>query len=209
MPVRRAKRWWQHPALVWSGLVIALAVPIGLAMASPLLAWRQPVYIVAGFAGIAALGLLLIQPLLVAGVLPGLAGRLGRRGHGLIGALLVAAVLVHVGGLWVTSPPDVVDALTFTSPTPFSVWGVIAMWGVFATALLAAVRRRLRLRPRTWRISHTSLAALIVSGTIIHALLIQGAMEPISKAILCLLVAGVTGIILVRLRVWSGRRRPR
>ena len=28
------------------------------------------------------------------------------------------------------SPPDVIDALTFASPTPFSVWGVIAMWAV-------------------------------------------------------------------------------
>ena len=70
-------------------------------------------------------------------------------------AVLVVAVVIHVAALWITSPPDVVDALLFASPTPFSAWGVIAMWAVFAAALLAALRRRLRLRPRTWRIAFT------------------------------------------------------
>ena len=49
-----------------------------------------------------------------------------------------------------------IDALIFTSPTPFSPFGVIAMWAIFAVALLAAFRRRLGLRPRTWRIAHMS-----------------------------------------------------
>ena len=70
--------------------------------------------------------------------------------------------LIHVGGLWITSPPDVIDALLFASPTPFSAWGVIAMWAIFVAALLAAFRRRLRLRPRTWRIAHSSAAAVVV-----------------------------------------------
>ena len=68
-------------------------------------------------------------------------------------------VVVHVGGLWITSPPDMIDALLFTSPTPFSPFGVIAMWAIFAVAVLAAFRRRLGLR--TWRIAHMSLAAAI------------------------------------------------
>ena len=144
-------------ALIWAALAAAIGVPIALAATSELLAWRGPVYIVAGFAGIIALGLVLVQPLLIGGYLPGLTGYRGRRAHYWIGGALVVAVVVHVGGLWITSPPDMIDALTFTSPTPFSPFGVIAMWAIFAVALLAAFRRRLGLAPRTWRIAHMVL----------------------------------------------------
>ena len=85
---------------------------------------------------------MLVQPLLIGGYLPGLSGRIGRRAHHWIGGALVVAVVIHVGGLWITSPPDMIDALLFASPTPFSPFGVIAMWAIFAVALLAAFRRR-------------------------------------------------------------------
>ncbi len=126
-----------------------------------------------------------MQPLLAAGVLPGLQAQRGRLAHRALGGLLVLTVALHVGGLWVTSPLDVVDALTFASPTPFSVWGVTAMWAVLATALLAHFRRRLRLG--AWRISHTALATVIVVGSVVHALLIEGTMETAWKAALCML----------------------
>src|SRR5215467_12643783 len=103
--------------LVWAALAVAIGVPIAAAATSPLLEWRGPVYILAGFAGIVALGLTLVQPLLIAGYLPGLTAYRGRRVHHWTGGALVVAVLVHVGGLWITSPPDMVDALLFTSPT--------------------------------------------------------------------------------------------
>ncbi|MEO0360997.1 MAG: ferric reductase, partial [Pseudomonadota bacterium] len=133
--------------LAWAALAAALVAPLAVAAASPLLAWREPIYIAAGFAGAGALALLLMQPLLAGGYLPGLSVRVRRRLHALVGGGLVVLIAVHVVGLWITSPPDVVDALLFRSPTPFSAWGVIAMWAVFAAALLAAFRRRLRLRP--------------------------------------------------------------
>src|SRR5205085_10030107 len=104
------------------------------------------------------------QPLLAGGYLPGLAAYRGRRVHQWIGGALVVAILVHVGGLWITSPPDMIDALLFVSPTPFSPFGVIAMWAIFAVALLATLRRRLGLGPRTWRTAHMVLAAVIVIG---------------------------------------------
>src|ERR1700742_4249014 len=148
--------------LIWAALVAAICVPIAAAAASPLLAWRGPVYILAGFAGILALGLMLVQPLLMGGYLPGLSAWRGRRAHRWIGGALVVAVVVHVAGLWITSPPDMIDALLFASPTPFSPWGVTAMWAIFAVALLAIFRRRLRLR--TWRIAHLLLAVVIVVG---------------------------------------------
>jgi len=188
--------------LIWAALAAAICVPIAAAAASPLLAWRDPIYILAGFAGIIALGLMLVQPLLIAGYLPGLSAYRGRRAHHWIGGALVAAVMVHVGGLWISSPPDMIDALLFASPTPFSPFGVIAMWAIFAAALLAALRRRSGLRPRTWRIAHTSLALIIVVGSVAHGLLIEGTMETMSKVALCALVVGATAMAMAHLRVW-------
>jgi hypothetical protein len=191
--------------LIWAVLAAAICVPIAFAMTSDLLAWRGPVYILAGFAGIIALGLVLVQPLLIAGYLPGLPAYRGRRAHYWIGGALAVAVVVHVGGLWITSPPDMIDALLFTSPTPFSPFGVIAMWAIFAVALLAALRRRLGLRAQTWRIVHMPLAIVIVVGSVVHAMLIEGTMETISKAALCALVLAATVKAMVDLRVWRKR----
>lgn len=186
--------------LIWAALAAGLTVPIVVASASPLLAWRDPIYIAAGFAGLVALGLLLIQPLLAGGYLPGLPVSLGRRLHAWVGAVLVAAVVVHVAGLWLTSPPDVIDALLFRSPTPFSAWGVVAMWAVFAAALLAALRRLLRLRPVVWRLCHVTLAMVIVVSSIVHAMLIEGTMGLVSKAVLCVVVLAVATKVMVDLR---------
>ena len=194
---------------IWAALAAALVVPIAAAAVSPLLAWREPVYIAAGFAGVIAMSLLLMQPLLAGGYLPGLAGLRGRRVHRFVGGALVVSVVLHVAGLWITSPPDVVDALLFASPTPFSAWGVIAMWAVFAAALLAALRRRLRLSPQVWRLAHTGLAAVVVAGSIVHALLIEGTMETVSKVVLCAIVMLATAKVLVDLRVWAIRTRRR
>ena len=193
--------------LIWAALAAALAVPIAVAATSPLLAWRDPVYIAAGFAGILALALLLLQPLLAAGWLPGLPARRGRRLHAWVGMALVAAVAAHVLGLWLTSPPDVVDVLLFRSPTPFSVWGVVAMWSVLAAALLAALRARLRLRPIVWRRCHTTLAAATVLGSVVHALLIEGTMELVSKTVLCALVLAAAAKVIAHLRPWTTMAR--
>src|SRR5215218_8534718 len=96
--------------VIWAALAAAVGVPIAAAAASPLIAWGAAVYILAGFAGIIALGLVLVQPLLAGGYLPGLSAYRSRRAHHWIGGALVAAVVVHVGGLWITSPPDMIDA---------------------------------------------------------------------------------------------------
>src|SRR5262245_31040550 len=193
--------------LIWALLAAAVFVPIAFAGLSPQLEWRGPIYILAGFAGMIALGLLLVQPLLIGGYLPGLAASRGRRVHHWIGGALVVAVVVHVVGLWITSPPDMIDALTYTSPTPFSPFGVTAMWAIFAVALLAALRRRLR--PRTFRIAHMSLAVIIVVGALVHAMLIEGTMEMMSKAALCALVLAAAIKVMVDLRVWRQRATPR
>lgn len=194
--------------LIWAAVFCAMALPLAVAVGSPLLQWRQPVYIVAGFAGILGLCALLLQPLLVVGRLPGLTGPPGRRAHRWLGATLILAIVLHVGGLWLTSPPDVVDALLFASPTPFSVWGVLAMWAAFAAAGLAILRKRLR--PRVWRLGHSGLIVIVVAGTIVHALLIEGTMGTLSKVALCGLVALATLRAITDRRVWVLlKRRPR
>lgn len=191
--------------LIWALLAAAIGVPIALSFTSELLEWRGPVYIMAGVAGMIALGLLLVQPMLIAGYLPGLTVYRARRVHHWTGAALVVAVLVHVAGLWVTSPPDMIDALTYTSPTPFSPWGVTAMWAIFAVAVLAIFRKRLRLR--TFRLVHMVLAAVIVIGSVVHGLLVEGTMETMSKAALCALVVGAT--IKVMVDVWQRQKKTR
>ena len=189
--------------LIWSGLALAIIVPLTFAASSEYLAWRDPVYITAGLAGVVALCIALAQPLLAAGWLPGLRLWRARRVHRVLGVVLVAAVIVHVAGLWLTSPPDIEDALLLRSPTPFSVWGVAGMWALFAAALLAIFQRRLP--PLVWRIGHTSLVSIVVLGGVIHAMLIEGTMEPTSKALLCGLTIAATVIAVAA--PWIRNRR--
>lgn len=193
--------------LIWAALAAAIFAPIAIAATSPLLAWRDALYIAAGFAGIFALGLLLVQPMLIGGYLPPLSAYRGRRVHRWIGVLLVTAIISHVGGLWITSPPDMIDALLFRSPTPFSPFGVIGMWAIFAAALLALSRSRMRVR--VFRVAHTALAAIIVAASVIHVLLIEGSMETVTKAALCALVLAATVTVIVRLQVWKRRSSSR
>ena len=188
--------------LIWALLAAAVLVPIALAATSELLVYRGLVYILASFAGIVGLGLMLFQPLLIGGYLPGLPAYRGRRVHRWIGGALVGAVGIHVGGLWISSPPDMIDALLFVSPTPFSPFGVIAMWAIFAVALLAALRRRLGLR--TFRIAHMSLAVVIIVGSVVHGMLIEGTMETMSKAALCALVVAAAAKVMADL--WRRQR---
>ena len=187
--------------LQWLGLLLLVAVPVAVAATSPLLAWRQPVYIAAGFAGIFALVILLFQPLLAAGFVAGVSVVRSRRWHRITGSVLLVLVLLHVAGLWVTSPPDVIDALLFQSPTSFSVWGVLAMWALLITALLVALRKRLTCRPAVWRMVHKTLAVVVVAGTVMHAMLIDGAMGYWSKVVLCACVAVASVAVLCGRRV--------
>ncbi|MFA8384824.1 MAG: ferric reductase-like transmembrane domain-containing protein [Pelagibaca sp.] len=189
--------------VIWAAILGAVVVPAAYALTSPQLQWRDPVYIVAGFAGVIGMALLLFQPLLVGGHLPGLTGRRGRFAHRAVGVVLVVTVVVHVAGLWITSPPDVVDALLFVSPTPFSAWGVIAMWAVFAAAVLGVVRRRMGSKLRLWRMLHSALAVVIVVGTVVHAVQIQGTMESVSKWLLAGAIVFVLGRVLLDRRVWA------
>jgi drug/metabolite transporter (DMT)-like permease len=189
------------PAAGWIVVITAMVVPVAIAAFSPYLPSRDFAYIVGGFAGIIGLSLLLLHPLLPAGYLAGSRGPAGRRWHQWLGIAIVAAVALHVGGLYLASPADTMDALLLVSPTPFSVYGVVAMTGVGVTALMVLFRRRMGLRHGVWRIIHNGLGAMIVVSTVVHALQIDGAMEPTSKWLICLAVVAATSVSLLDLRL--------
>ncbi|MEM9124009.1 MAG: ferric reductase, partial [Pseudomonadota bacterium] len=86
---------------------------------------------------------------------------------------------------------------------------VVAMWAVFLAALLAAMRWRLKIKPWVWRLAHTALALVIVVGSVVHALLIEGTMGPVSKAVLCLFVALALAKVVLDLRTLALLRRLR
>jgi hypothetical protein len=54
-----------------------------------------------------------------------------------------------------------------------------------------------------------SLAVVIVVGTVAHTMLIEGAMETVSKAALCALVLAATIKVMADLRVWRKRATSR
>ncbi len=202
--------------MIWAGVIAVMAVPVVVAAFSPYLSYRNAVYIIGGFAGIVCLSLMLIQPLLAAGYMPGLRGQAGRRWHRWLGVAIVVCVVLHIVGLYLTSPPDTLDALLLVAPTPFSVYGVTAMWGVVLTAILVFLRRRMGLRYSVWRLIHNALALVVVVATVIHAVQIEGAMGTATKWGLCIAVLVATGVTLVDLRVvkpllqgWRGERAVR
>ena len=125
------------------------------------------------------------------------------------GVAIIAMVALHVGALYAYSPEDVMDALLLVAPTPFSLYGVIGLWCVILTGVLAAARRRLRLGHRRWRIAHSVLAVAIVSATAVHAVLIEGAMEEISKLAICLAALATTSFGAVEINILGPLRRRR
>ncbi|MCR9238504.1 MAG: ferric reductase-like transmembrane domain-containing protein [Alphaproteobacteria bacterium] len=195
--------------LVWLVLAAAVLGPIAIAATSPVLVGRDAAYLVSGIAGVTALALLLLQPLLAAGYLPGLHVMQERRWHRWLGSGIFIAVLLHVGGLFITSPPDTIDALLLVSPTLFSVYGVIGLWSLVLTVLLVAVRLRIGLRYGVWRIIHNYLAVVVVVSSIVHAWMIEGSMGNLSKVILCVCILVATVAVVLHLRVVKPLRTRR
>lgn len=175
-----------------------MVVPVLLAATSPYLAYRSPVYILAGFAGIIAMSFLVMQPLLSHPPSNLMPRPSARRWHRITGITITLLVLAHVGGLYLVSPPDTLDALLLRAPTLFSVFGVLALWACLLTAGLAATRRRLSLRPVIWKRLHQVIASVLAIATVIHAILIDGAMDPITKTLLGAAIIVTTAWVALR-----------
>jgi len=148
---------------------------------------------------------LFLQPLLAGGSLPGLSKLIQHKMHRYVGGGLIAALVIHLVGLWITSPPDVIDALLFMSATPFSNWGVIAMWSVLITGVLVGFRRKFGLSAAKWRLSHRCLAVVTVIGSVVHTLMIDGTMEFYSKVVLCACGVMALGMLLLKYSIQKRR----
>lgn len=180
--------------LGWILLAFCLGMPALLAAFSPLLEWRGPVYTAAGFAGILAYSFMLWQPLLMAGHWPPIKRRYARLLHRAVGAGVILLVAVHVLGLYLISPMDVLDVLSFRSPTPFGLWGAIALYILLVLGFVVLFKRKIPLA--RWRFLHLSLASILSLTTILHVLPIEGTMESISKWILAAaLLAALTRVV--------------
>jgi hypothetical protein len=78
-----------------------------------------------------------------------------------------------------------------------------------AAPLLVAVRAPVRIRPRTWRIAYSGLAVVIALDSVAHALLIEGSMGQMSRAVLCVLVLAGLISVLIDLHTWTLLTRRR
>lgn len=201
----------RRAVLIWGAVALVVGVPVLVAALSPFHAYRSAAYIAGSLAGVVGLGVLFVQPLLAAGWLPAGSPARARRWHRIVGAALVGLVAVHVGGLLIASPPDAIDALLLRSPTPFTVWGVTAMWAVALTAVLVLLRRRVRLRPAAWAAVHRGIGVVIVVGTVVHAVQIEGTMGTASKWVLCVATVAVAlaAVVWTQVRPGLSRHRPK
>lgn len=197
MPGSSISRWNQP--LLWGLTAGLVLVPVTLAALSPLQSGREFTYVIGALAGVLALSLLFVQPLLAAGFLSGLMPSIEKRWHRRLGVVLVSAVGLHILGLYLASPDDMSDALMLVAPTPFSLYGVIALLAVALLGLSAVIRPRLRSRLWLWKVAHSSLALIVVSASIVHAWMIDGTMNGLSKIISCVCIALATVAALVYL----------
>jgi len=77
------------------------------------------------------------------------------------------------------------------------------MWAVFATALLAALRGRLRLRLVVWRLCHIILAVVIILGSVVD----RRDVGMVSKAAVSALVLAAVAKVIIDLRLLADNRR--
>ena len=179
-------------------------VAFAVALASPLTATREAMWVAGSLFGVAALALLPIQALLPQG-----AARSARTGaprlHRLIGLGVLAATLAHVGALYVVSPDDIGDALALQAPT-YSRLGMISGVCLIATVAFALARPRLRLDAANWRLIHGGLAVAIVATAGAHALMIRGALDgPVELALCAAAALAVVAAIVGRATARAGR----
>lgn len=190
-------------------LICVLILAVIVAALNPLQESRSIEYVIGGLSGVVALALLLLQPLLAIAFLPHGSVIQQRRWHRWIGTAIVITVALHISGLYLASPQDMIDAMLLVAPTPFSVYGVVGLWTLVLTATLVAFRKRLRLNISTWNIIHNSLAVIVVITSVVHALMIEGAMGYVSKLILCICLIGATTIVVAQLRIIRPRLKKR
>jgi predicted ferric reductase len=166
--------------------VAVVAVPLAVALTDPHLSGASTALVVSTATGAVAAAALGLQPLLAAG------RRIAR--HQLLGATVLALVLVHVGALVIESPGDAWFAMSPDGPTRARM-ALIATIALVLAVALGALRGRLRWHPTTWRALHAYLAVVVITLGLGHALLTDGALDGAGTAILLALMAvGLLGV---------------
>jgi predicted ferric reductase len=179
-----------------AGALAVVAVPVAIAVTDGHLSGASTALVVSTTAGAVAAGAIGLQPLLAAG------RRIAR--HQLVGAVILALVLVHVGALFVESPEDAWFAMSPDGPTRARM-ALIATIALVLAVALGTLRGRLRWHPTTWRVLHGYLAIVVIALGLGHALLTDGALDGAGTAVLVALMAtgllGVPAAFLVRSRL--------
>lgn len=190
--------------------MIALVIlPLVVALVSPLQTGREAIWVIGALAGVLALSLLVIQVLLPTPWLRGIIIGDDSRVHRLLGIAIAVIVIVHVGGLYVTSPDDIADALVLQAPT-YSRLGVLSAWCLALSLGLALARRKLALTYSDWQIVHAFLAVVVVTTAVAHTVMIRGTLDGPVEVLLCgAAVIAVSAAIVHRFVLLPLQRRAR
>ena len=200
---RRAPAWRRRGLL--AGLAAVGVLPLALALTDAHLAPGPPALVISTAAGALAVSALVLQPLLVARMRPSAGVLAGRqvRWHRLLGAGVLALVLLHVGALFVLEVDDTLFAMSPDGPTRARM-ALIATIALFGVVALGVMRGRLPLADSSWRILHAYLAVLVIVLGVGHAVLTDGALDGAGTPLLVGL-----GLLALAAVGWAHATRPR
>jgi predicted ferric reductase len=190
--------------LLLAAAAVLLALPLGVAITDAHLAGAPAALVISTVAAALAVSALALQPLL-AGV-----GRL--RWHRVLGAVALALVLIHLGGLFVVGAEDTLFALSLDGPTRGRM-ATLATAALIAVVALGVLRARLPMSGMTWRVLHGFLAALVVALGFGHAVLTDGALDgagtPVLLAFAAVALLGIPSAYAARTRRAARRHLQR
>lgn len=158
-----------------AGLAAVATAPLALALGDGHLASARPALVISTAAGALAVSALALQPML--------AGSHRISWHRWLGAVALALVLVHIGGLFLVEVDDTLLAMSPDGPTRARM-ALIGTVALIAVVGLGVARRRLPMSGPTWRILHAFLAVLVIVLGFGHAILTDGALDGRGTAVL-------------------------
>jgi predicted ferric reductase len=183
--------------------VVLVPLPAVIALTDPHLDTAPAALVISTAAAALAVSALAVQPLLAG------SGRL--RWHRMLGAVALALVLLHLGGLFVVGAEDTLFALSLDGPTRGRM-AALATLALIAVVALGAARARLPMSGATWRILHGFFALLVIGLGFGHAVLTDGALDGFGTWVLLafatVAVLGVASAYAARTRRAGLQRRP-
>ena len=181
--------------LLPAAAAVLLALPLAVALTDGHLAGQSAALVISTAAAALAVSALALQPVLAG------TGRL--RWHRVLGAVALALVLIHLGGLFVVGAEDTLFALSLDGPTRGRM-AALATAALIAVVALGVLRARLPMAGATWRVLHGFLAALVIFLGFGHAVLTDGALDGFGTSVL--LAFGTVALVGVG-GAYAARRR--